>query len=111
MPWQYDVAYFFGGVFLANFSPHFVAGVSGRAFHTPFAKPPFRGVSSPAVNILWGLFNLVVAYVLLVVVGDLELQRVPDVAITATGFGLASLFIARSVTKMQRERSSAIGPG
>lgn len=111
MSWQYDVAYFFGGVFLANFSPHFVAGVSGRAFHTPFAKPPFRGVSSPAVNILWGLFNLVVAYVLLVVVGDLELQRVPDVAVATTGFGLASLFVARSVTKMQRERASAIGSG
>jgi len=111
MPWQHDVAYFFGGVFLANFTPHFVAGVSGRAFHTPFAKPPFRGFSSPVVNILWGLFNLVVAYLLLVVVGDLELRRVPDVAIAATGFGLGSLFIARSVTKMQRERDSAISPG
>ena len=93
MTWQYDVAYFFGGVFLANFTPHFVAGVSGRAFHTPFAKPPFRGLSPPAVNILWGLFNLVVAYVLLVVVGGLELQRVADVAIAATGFGLGALFI------------------
>ena len=111
MTWQYDVAYFFGGVFLANFTTHFVAGVSGRAFHTPFAKPPFRGLSSPAVNILWGLFNLVVAYVLLVVVGGLELRRVADVAIAATGFGLGALFIARSVTKMQRERASAIRPG
>jgi hypothetical protein len=60
------------------------------------------------VNILWGLFNLVVAYVLLVIVGGLELQRVADVAIAATGFGLGSLFIARSVTKMQRDRDSAI---
>jgi hypothetical protein len=111
MPWQYDVAYFFGGVFLANCTPHFVAGVSGRAFHTPFAKPPFRGLSSPAVNILWGLFNLAVAYVLLVVVGGLELWRVADAAIAATGFGLGCLFIARSVTKMQQERASAIGPG
>jgi hypothetical protein len=111
MTWQYGVAYFFGGVFLANFTPHFVAGVSGRPFPTPFAKPRFSGVSSPAVNILWGLFNLVAAYVLLVVVGDLELHRVSDVAIAATGFALASLFIARSVTKMQRETESAIRPG
>src|SRR5713226_673401 len=109
MPWQDGVAYFFGGVFLANFTPHFVAGVSGRAFHTPFAKPPFRGLSSPAVNILWSLFNLGVAYVLLV--GGLELRRVADVAIVATGFGLWSLFIARSVTKMQRgSPESAIRP-
>ena len=62
-------------------------------------------------NILWGLFNLVVAYLLLVVVGGLELRRVADVAIAATGFGLGALFIARSVTKMQRERDAAIRPG
>jgi hypothetical protein len=103
MAWQSGVAYFFGGVFLANFTPHFVAGVSGRAFQTPFANPPFRGLSSPAVNILWGLFNLVVAYVLLVVVGDLALRRVADVAVAATGFGLGALLIARSATKLQQD--------
>jgi hypothetical protein len=111
MSLQYVAAYFFGGVFLANFTPHFVAGVSGRPFHTPFAKPPFRGLSSPAVNILWALFNLVVAYSLLVVVGGLELRRVADVAVAATGFGLGSLFIARSVAKMERERDAALRPG
>jgi hypothetical protein len=55
--------------------------------------------------------NLVVAYVLLVVVGGLELRRVADVAMAATGFGLGSLFIARSLTRMQRERDSAMRPG
>ncbi|MFT3708169.1 MAG: hypothetical protein QM817_10995 [Archangium sp.] len=103
MNWQDGVAYFFGGLFLANFTPHFIAGVSGRAFHTPFAKPPFRGLSSPAVNILWGLFNLALAYVLLVIVGGLELHRVGSVTIAAIGFGLGALFIARSIAKMQRE--------
>src|SRR5882672_9490314 len=100
MSWHDVVTYFFGGAFLANFVPHHLAGVSGRSFHTPFAKPPFRGLSSPSVNVLWGLFNLGVAYVLLVVVGTFELP-VADVAISAIGFGLASVFIARSVTKMQ----------
>ncbi len=107
MTWHDALAYFFGGMFLANFAPHFVAGVAGRAFHTPFAKPPFRGLSSPVVNILWGLFNLGLAYLLLVVVGGLELRRVADVSVAATGFGLMSLFVARSVTKMQREVSEA----
>ena len=102
-----SLAYFFGGVFLANFAPHFIAGVSGRAFPTPFATPPFRGLSSPSVNILWGLFNLAVAYVLLVVVGDLALGRVADVAIAATGFGLGALFIARSLAKVQADPSKA----
>lgn len=101
MRW-YDVAtYFFGGAFLANFFPHFIAGVSGRRFPSPFAKPPFRGLSSPAVNVLWGLFNLAVAYTLLVAVGELELRPAAHVAVSATGFGLASLGIARSVSKVQ----------
>jgi hypothetical protein len=106
---QDGVAYFFGGVFLANFTAHLVAGVSGRPFPTPFARPPFRGLSSPAVNILWGLSNLVVAYVLLVLVGDLELRKAADAAIAATGFGLGSLLIGRAVTKALR--GAAIGPG
>ena len=101
MPWYDIAAYFFGGVFLANFVPHFVAGVSGRPFHSPFANPPFRGLSSPTVNVLWGLFNLTLAYSLLVVVGGIELQRVSHVAVAAAGFGLASLGIARSLGKLQ----------
>jgi hypothetical protein len=40
MPWHDVVANFFGGASLANFVPHFVAGVSGRPFPSPFAKPP-----------------------------------------------------------------------
>ena len=101
MPWHDVVAYFFGGAFLANFVPHFVAGVSGRAFPSPFGKPPFRGPSSPAVNVLWGLFNLAVAYALLVVVGSFDLRRVADVAISAAGFGLASVGISRTVSRLQ----------
>lgn len=107
MGWQVGLACFFGGVFLANAAPHFIAGVSGRAFHTPFASPPFRGLSPPSVNVLWSLFNLGVAYVLLEVLGGLELGRVALVAPAAAGFGLMALFIARSVTKLQREAAAA----
>jgi hypothetical protein len=101
MTWQAGAAYLVGGAFLANFFPHFVSGVSGRSFPSPFAKPPFRGLSSPATNVLWGLFNLAVAYVLLVLVGNLELRRVAEVGVAATGFGLAALAIARSATRLQ----------
>lgn len=101
------VALFFGGVVLANATPHLVAGVSGRQLPTPFAKPPFRGLSSPAVNIVWGLTNLVVAYVLLVVVARFELRQVGQVATAMAGFGLGALAIARSMTRMQRERDGA----
>jgi hypothetical protein len=101
------LACFFGGVFLANFVPHFVAGISGRPFHSPFAKPPFRGLSSPRVNILWGLVNLAAAYTLLVVVGHFELRRVAVVAVAGAGFGLASLGIAGSIGRMQREATAS----
>ena len=101
MPWYSVAACFFGGAFLANFFPHFIAGMSGRRFYSPFAKPPFRGLSSPVVNVLYALFNIAVAYGLLVVVASFELRRIADAAISAGGFGLASLGIARSVTKLQ----------
>lgn len=101
MPWHDVLAYFFGGAFLANFVPHFVAGVSGRWFHSPFATPPFRGLSSPAVNVTWGLFNLAVAYILLVLVGSFELRRVAHVAISGVGFGLASVGVARTVSRLR----------
>lgn len=94
------VASFFGGVFLANFVPHFIAGVSGRPFQTPFAQPPFRGLSSPTVNVLWGMANLAVAYALLVVVGGFSLGDAPRVGVSSLGFGLAAVGIARSVGRM-----------
>ena len=83
--------------------PHFIAGVSGRSFHTPFANPPFRGLSSPVVNIAWSLVNLTVAYVLLEGVAALDLHQPSEAGLTGLGFGMMSLFVARSVTKMQRE--------
>lgn len=104
MTWHEVVACFFGGAFLANFVPHHVAGVSGRVFPTPFASPPFRGLSSPAVNVLWGLFNLAVAYLLLIVVGHAEQARGIQVCFAAAGFGLASVGVARSVGRLRGAR-------
>ena len=103
MLWHTAMAYFFGGLFLANFFPHFIAGMSGTRFYTPFASPPFRGLSSPMVNVFYALFNLGIAYVLLVLVGSLELQNVSAVAVSTTGFGLWSLMVARSVAKLRSQ--------
>lgn len=105
MPWSHFPAYFFAGVFFANFVPHFVSGVVGRTFPTPFASPPFRGQSSSPVNVLYGLCNLAVAYTLLLRVGDFD----PRSALHASafGFGLAawSLMIARSLARLHAGRS------
>jgi hypothetical protein len=64
MKWYHYIACFFAGAFLANTVPHFVHGISGDCFPSPFANPPGRGLSSPLVNVLWGLGNLVAGYVL-----------------------------------------------
>ena len=64
MSWYNYVACFFAGVFLANLVPHFVHGISGDRFPTPFAHPPGRGLSSPTVNVAWAWLNLIVGYVL-----------------------------------------------
>jgi hypothetical protein len=64
MNWYHYMACFFAGVFLANAVPHFVHGISGDRFPTPFATPPGKGLSSPTVNVVWSQLNLIVGYIL-----------------------------------------------
>jgi len=90
MEWIRYVSYFFGGAFLTNAIPHFVSGMMGKPFQTPFAKPPGQGLSSSTINALWGLFNLVVGYVLVCRVGDFDLKATSDVV----ALGLGALAIA-----------------
>ena len=65
MKWYNYVAAFFSGAFLTNAVPHFIHGVSGEPFPSPFALPPGVGLSSPLVNVLWACLNMVVGYILL----------------------------------------------
>ncbi len=90
MRWYHYVSYFFGGAFLTNAIPHFVNGVSGLPFQSPFASPPGEGLSSSTVNVLWGLFNVVIGYLLVCRVGTFELRRTRHVAL----FGLGALAMA-----------------
>ena len=64
MKWYHYIAAFFAGGFLTNAIPHLVNGISGNAFPSPFANPPGQGLSSPLVNVLWALFNLLIGYLL-----------------------------------------------
>jgi hypothetical protein len=64
MKWYHYIACFFAGLFLTNTVPHFVHGISGDSFPTPFANPPGKGLSSPTVNVLWALANLLIGYLL-----------------------------------------------
>jgi len=58
MKWYNYLACLFAGFFLANFVPHFIQGICGNFFPTPFAHPAGIGLSSPTVNVLWSLLNL-----------------------------------------------------
>ena len=64
MKWYNYIACFLAGFFLANVVPHFIHGISGDSFPTPFADPPGKGLSSPTINVLWALLNLVIGYLL-----------------------------------------------
>ncbi len=94
MRWYHDVAYFFGGAFLANCVPHFVQGISGSPFQSPFASPPGEGLSSSTVNAAWGIANLLVAYLLLVRVGRFDLRSWRNVGVCAVGFVLMTMMLA-----------------
>lgn len=95
MNWIHFVSYFFGGTFLANALPHFVSGVMGRPFQSPFAKPPGEGLSSSTVNVLWGFFNLVAGYLLVCRVGNFDLRSATDIVALGLGFFLVGLMSAR----------------
>lgn len=93
--WYHYIAYFLGGAFLANTIPHLVNGMSGLPFQSPFASPPGKGLSSSTVNVVWGMFNLAVAYVLVGRVGRFDLRRTWHVVV----LGLGALAIALSLAR------------
>ena len=95
MNWLHLVSYFFGGIFLANAVPHCVSGMTGRPFQSPFARPPGQGLSSSTVNVLWGFFNAVVGYVLVLRVGNFDVRSTSHVLVLAVGALLISLRAAR----------------
>ncbi|MGA9794146.1 MAG: hypothetical protein WBQ17_01300 [Rhizomicrobium sp.] len=99
MNWGHEIAYFFGGVFLANALPHFISGLMGRAFQSPFARPAGEGLSTSLTNVLWGFLNLVIAYALLVGVGDFHIHNLAHVGAAGLGMLLIALFLGHHFGK------------
>lgn len=95
MNWLHLVSFFFGGAFLGNAVPHFVAGTMGHAFQSPFASPPGRGLSSSTVNVVWGFANFIAAYFLLLHVGHFELRSIACFAPAAAGVFAIALHCGR----------------
>jgi hypothetical protein len=93
--WYHYVAFWWAGAFLANAIPHFVSGVTGQAFQSPFASPPGEGLSSSTVNVLWGFLNLVVGYVLVARVGRFDLRSTRHVVVLGVGVLAMGVMLAR----------------
>jgi len=98
--WYHYIACFFAGMFLANFVPHFVHGISGDRFPTPFAHPPGKGLSSPTGNVVWALINLVVGYILFRV-GKVSSGGEPAFVIFFAGIAGISTMLSVRFTKKQ----------
>ena len=101
MNWYNYIACFFAGAFLANFVPHFVQGICGDRFPTPFAHPPGKGLSSPTVNVLWALLNLAVGYILF------RAGRVSGGGDTALGGVFAGIVAMSTLMSVQFQKKQA----
>jgi hypothetical protein len=100
MEWYLYIASFFAGIFLANAVPHFVQGISGNKFPSPFSKPPGKGLSSPTVNVIWALFNALIGY-LLFRMGQVNSTNLPSLVVFF--LGVAAISIMSSVNFQKKE--------
>lgn len=89
MKWYAYIGYFFSGMFLANFVPHFVMGITGQEFQTPFGDP-----SSAPLNVLWGFINLIIGYSIATALGGLGCRFDRKTGATALGIITMALTLA-----------------
>ena len=95
MAWYSYLAHFAAGLFLANGVPHFVSGISGHRFQSPFASPPGVGESSPLINVMWGMVNFVIGHILLYGIGNFKSGLNMDTLAVGLGILVASVTLAR----------------
>lgn len=95
MEWINYVSYFFGGVFFTNAIPHFVNGVMGKPFQSPFASPPGKGLSSSTTNILWGFINLLLGYMFIFQVGFFDMRSGVHAISVGLGILVTGLMLSR----------------
>jgi hypothetical protein len=102
MEWYNYLAIFFSGAFLSNAIPHFVNGISGDKFPTPFAKPPGKGLSPPVLNVAWGALNILIGIVLLKA-GKLQTGNTVELVIFFAGFVVMALMMANTFSTKHKD--------
>ncbi len=104
LPWYISLLQFVSGLFLANGVPHFVQGVSGHWFQTPFASPPGVGESSPVINVLWGFLNLAVGFALLFAFAPKGSDGIAEWSLVGLGALVMAVFLARHFGRVRSGR-------
>ena len=103
LQWYNYLAAFFSGVFLTNAVPHFIHGISGDKFPTPFSKPPGKGLSSPVVNTLWACFNLLIGYILFRVS---DLSSNDKILLSVFFIGIVSISVFSSINFQKKHKNN-----
>ena len=80
---------------MANVIPHYIHGVSGDMFPSPFSNPPGKGLSSSTVNVLWALLNLVIGFFLF---RHANISRRVNIALVVFFIGILAMSIMLSVS-------------
>jgi hypothetical protein len=101
LPWYIYLFQLVSGLLLANGTPHFVQGISGHRFQTPFASPPGVGESSPIVNVVWGFFNLAVGFALLWSFAPKGSGVIGEWIVVALGVVVAAVGLARHFERVR----------
>lgn len=102
MEWYNYLAAFFAGAFLSNAIPHFIKGISGDKFPTPFSKPPGKGLSSSVTNVAWALLNIIIGYLLCRVSKFTSDNLIPLIVFFA-GFATMSLMLGNNFQHKDKE--------
>lgn len=101
MKFYHYIIGFFAGMFLANAVPHFVNGISGNPFPTPFSNPPGQGLSAPVVNVIWGLFNMLVGYLLF---RYSKISNQNKLSLVIFFLGIITISVMLSITFLERAK-------
>lgn len=102
MEWYQYLAGFWAGVFLTNVIPHFVHGLSGNRFPTPWANPRGIGLSSPTTNVIWALINGAIDYILFTVSKTNNAHPLSIIVFFA-GIAFISIYTSKHFQKKYKE--------